>query len=343
MFKTQFPIIQAPMLGGITTPEFVAAVSNAGGLGSLGASHWSASQITQQIQKIVALTDKPFAVNLLIPDEQSIVSTEQVDAAKQLLAPYYESLGIEEWGNLNDVQADFDAQMQAVITAHVPIFSFSSGVLKQHYVDALKQNKTLVIGTATTVEEAKQLEAVGVDAIVAQGEEAGGQRATFADEVESSLVPTGQLVEQCLQALSTPIIATGGIMDADQAQTMLDLGAIAVQMGTAFLTCDEANVEPCYKDALLAGERDDTALTRAFSGHYERVVSNRVSADLEQFRWLLPPYPIQHALTKKLRQVAGEHNDTDLMPLWAGRNYYQCKAQSVAGLMRALTQQMVPA
>ncbi|MCH9644831.1 MAG: nitronate monooxygenase [Gammaproteobacteria bacterium] len=328
------------MAGGITTPELIAAVSNAGGLGSLGAGYLSADEITDQIKKIRALTDKPFAVNLFIPDETSIVSSEQVDAAKQLLQPYYETLGISDWGDLRHAQVDFESQMQAVIDARVPVFSFTFGVLKEKYITALKQQGVFIIGTATAVNEAIMLASSGVDAVVAQGEEAGGHRATFHGEVEDSLVAMDQLVAECVEEIELPVIAAGGIMNAEQIKQALDQGATAVQMGTAFLTCDEANIATCYKKSLLEGQADNTVLTRAFSGRYGRAIANRLSGDLEQFRWLLPPYPIQHALTKQLRQVSSQNEEADFMSLWAGRHYHQCRSQSVETLMSVLTDQL---
>src|SRR5947209_1729729 len=244
-FEMTIPVVLAPMGGGPSTPELTAAVSNAGGLGSLAAAYSSPERIQQDIGRIRELTKRPFIVNLFSPLPQ-LPATGPTEAVAEFLRPYHELLGLKPPELPQRPAEDFDQQLEAVANARPPAVSFTFGLLPPKAMERLKSQDTYLIGTATTVEEAKQLEQAGVDAVVAQGSEAGAHRGTFAVEAEEALIGTVALVPQVADAIKIPVIASGGVMDGRGIVAALALGASAVQMGTAFLACKEAGTNAAY-------------------------------------------------------------------------------------------------
>ena len=316
--NVEYPIVQAPMAGGVTTPGLIAAVSNAGGLGSLGAGYTSPDVLRGEISQIRSLTDRPFAVNLFVP-EAFEVSTKLVDHANGLMKPYREDLGIETPGDIFSYAPPFEEQLAVVLEERVPVLSFTFGVPEDEQLSGLKEAGITIFGTATTVREALALEEAGVDAVVGQGAEAGGHRGTFLDDFGDALVGAMALIPQLVDAVSVPVIASGGIMDGRGLAAALMLGAEAVQMGTAFLTTQESGAHPEYKKAVLGAAEDDTAITRAFSGKPARGIKNRFLLEMDQHDERLPPYPVQNAWTKDVRNAAQEQDRPELMSLWAGQ------------------------
>lgn len=331
----QFPIIQAPMAGGVTTPELVAAVSNAGGLGSLGAGYMSPTAIRQAIRKIRQLTNRPFAVNLFIP-EVHYATPDQIQKAcddinhccielniaiKPVKAPYSQS---------------FEEQIHLLIEEKIPVFSYTFGTLDPFWVSQFRKNRTILIGTATTLNEAIALEENGIDAIVAQGSEAGGHRGTFIGNAEDALIKMLPLVKQLIEKIKIPIIAAGGIMNGYGIVTAINAGASCVQMGTAFLSCFEASISPQYKQALFTQQQDNTVLTRAFSGKLARGIYNKFIACMENRKSNILDYPIQNLLTSTMRQKAKENDILDFMSLWAGQSANLCRNMSAKDLMNTL-------
>lgn len=331
----QFPIIQAPMAGGATTPELVAAVSNAGGLGSLGAAYMEADEIKLAIKKIRELTDKPFAVNLFVPEKHHATFT-QINRMCELIEMSCAELKIKISPNVTPYAPIFEDQMRVICEEKVPVFSFTFGIPDDHWIRKLKTNGVFLIGTATNLSEALLLEEQGMDAVVAQGCEAGGHRGTFLGKPEASLFEIEFLIKKLLEKVKIPIIAAGGIMDAKAIISLLTIGADAVQMGTAFLTCHESGIHPKYKEALLSARRDNTTLTRVFSGKLARGIKNKFIERMEQHQSEILDYPIQNALTRSMRKEAGKQNNTDFMSLWAGQSVYLCKACSALELMNKL-------
>ena len=331
----QYPLIQAPMAGGATTPELVAAVSTTGGLGSLGAGYMTPIEIRRAIQKIRELTNKPFAVNLFIPGEH-YATPEQIEKAcddieqscvdlnqkiKPVLAPYAQS---------------FEEQIRIVFEEKVPVFSFTFGLLDATWIKRLKSNKTLLIGTATTLPEARALEENGIDMIVAQGSEAGGHRGTFLGKDEDALIGLFSLIPQCADHIKIPIIAAGGIMNGRGIAASITLGASGVQMGTAFLGCHESGVHDKYKKLLLAQQQDNTTLTRAFSGKLARGIRNKFITHMKAKQENILDYPIQNALTKSMRQKAKETDSTEFMSMWAGQSVAFCRKLNAGELINQL-------
>jgi nitronate monooxygenase len=216
------------------------------------------------------------------------------------------------------------------------------GILPASAIDALKARDMLVFGTATTVEEAAALERAGVDAVVTQGSEAGGHRGTFAASFEAAMVGTIALVPQIVDAVKVPVIASGGIMDGRGIAAALALGASAVQMGTAFLTCDEAGIPNAYKEAILKAREHETRMTRAFSGRPARGIVNRFMNEVESGARAdtILPFPLQNALTRPLRTAAAKQGRAEFLSLWAGQGLGMARRQPAARLIEQLAAEL---
>lgn len=333
----RYPILQAPMAGA-TTPELVAAVSNAGGLGMYGAAYLTPDQITEVVTAIRTLTDRPFGINLFAGGQD----TEQGGDPGRLLAilgRYHRALGLAP-PSLPEPTADpFPAQLAAVLDAAVPIFSFTFGIPGPRALTDLKRRGVVVIGTATTVGEAHQLEAAGVDAVVAQGSEAGAHRGTFAAPFDAAMVGTMALVPQVVDAVRVPVIASGGIMDGRGIVAAEALGASAVQLGTAFLTCPETTIPPAYKRAIRAAQAEQTAVTRAFSGRPARGIRNDFMQAWQGHEDAILPFPVQNTATRPLRNAAATRDDPRFLSLWAGQGAALARELPAAELVQQLVRE----
>lgn len=334
----EHPIIQGPMGGGPSTPDLVAAVSNAGGLGSLGAAYLTPGQITDAIRRIRSLTSRPFNVNLFAGGWNA---NPNHDAAPmlELLGEVHQKLGLPPPVAPSPSPDPFPAQLEATLDARPPIFSFTFGIPDPKAMARLKSRGISILGTATTVEEARRLERAGVDAIVAQGSEAGAHRGTFLDSFESSMVPTLDLVRATVTAVSVPVIATGGLMDGRDITAALNAGASAAQLGTAFLVCPESGASEVHKRAILAVKQDTTVVTRAFSGRPARGLRNAFMAAVDG-RELVLPYPLQNALTRPMRTAAAQQGLPDYLSLWAGQGVARARALPAADLVALLIEEM---
>ncbi|SHE32471.1 nitronate monooxygenase [Seinonella peptonophila] len=333
ILKIRYPIFQAPMAGGSTTPELIAAVSNVGGLGNLGAGYLTPEKIRSSIQEIRQLTDRPFGVNLFVP-EQPMESKENIDQMTDYLNKYRVKLGIAQNPLIQKFSESFDEQLQVLLEERIPVFSFTFGIPSQDVIQAMKQRGTVVIGTATTVEESKQLEAAGVDSIVAQGSEAGGHRGTFLKGRSDSQIGTIALVPQIVDNVSVPVIASGGIMDGRSLVASLALGAAAVQMGTAFLACPESGAHEVYKQKILLENEDATEITQAYSGKAARGIRTEFMNDMNHYSGIIPAYPIQNAMTRDIRQAAAKVNNPEFMSLWAGQGLRLAKDHSATAIVK---------
>ncbi len=234
----------------------------------------------------------------------------------------------------------FDRQLAACLDSGAAVFSFALGLPPPHAVAAVKARGMALIGTATTIEEAAAVESLGADAVVVQGSEAGGHRATFAAAFELGMIGTMALVPQAADAVKIPVIASGGIMDGRGVAAVLALGASGVQMGTAFLTCAEAGIPPAYKDAILAAREHETRLTRAFSGRPARGIVNRFMTEVESGRDdAILPFPLQNALTRPLRAAAAKAGRAEFLSLWAGQGVRMARRQTAAVLVARLVKE----
>jgi nitronate monooxygenase len=327
------------MGGGPSTPELVAAVSNAGGLGSLGAAYQKPDEITETIRRIKSLTSKPFSVNLFAGGYQA-KSHPDPKPMLEVLAEIHNALGLPA-PTLPQLPPDpFPAQLEAVLDAAPPIFSFTFGIPDADSIARLKARRILIIGTATTVEEAKALAATGVDAIVAQGAEAGAHRGSFARSFQESMVPTFDLVPAIRAAVSTPLIAAGGMMDGRDIHKALELGASAAALGTAFLASPECGAPQAHKQAVLAARGDTTVITRAFSGRPARGLKNAFIAQLANREDIILPYPLQNILTRAMRSAAASRGNSDFLSLWAGTGVARARSLPAAALVKQLVDEL---
>jgi nitronate monooxygenase len=334
-----YPIIQAPMGGGPSTPELVAAVSNAGGLGSLGSPYLTPDQITDAIRQVRALTDKSFNVNLFAGGYET---QRQVDPGPMLalLAEIHEGLGLPP-PVLPALPPDpFADQFEAVLESRPAVFSFTFGIPNREAMARLKARGIASLGTATTVAEARMLAEAGVDAIVAQGAEAGAQRGTFAGPFEAAMLPAPELVQRIAGAVSVPVIAAGGLMDGRDIVAALALGASAAQLGTAFLPCPESGAAEAHKRAILAARQDTTVISRAFTGRPARGLANTFIARLEGKEETILPHPLQNVLTRAMRTAAAQRGDPGFLSLWAGQGVARARAMPAGELVRRLVAEM---
>ncbi|MGG1571789.1 NAD(P)H-dependent flavin oxidoreductase [Fictibacillus sp. NRS-1165] len=334
LFGIQYPIVQAGMAGGPATPELAAAVSNAGGLGTLGAGYMTPADLEAAIHTMKELTNKPCAVNLFLP-EVFIEDSVRTEKMRKRLAPFRSSLGMEQASAESGYQSIFQDQIQTVLDAQVSIVSFTFNSPSTELVGQLKEQGITIMATATSVEEARQLEAEGVDVISAQGSEAGGHRGTFIGEAEDALIGSMTLVPLLTDAVSVPVIAAGGIMDGRGIAAAMALGASGVQLGTAFLASAESGAHPLHKDAIFQAKETDLKLTKAFSGKMARGINNDF---MEQMAGEenLPPYPIQNALTSDIRKQAAIQGKSEWMSLWAGQGAPMAKRLSAHEIMENL-------
>ena len=329
------PIIQGPMAGGSNTPAMVAAVSNAGGLGSIGASMLALDTIRGQVAEVRRLTDKPFMLNFFVQQTPS-PSDAEVARGAELLRPVWSSLGWTELPRPDKWCEDFNAQFELLLELRPAVASFTFDILSAAQVRRLHDAGIFVIGTTTTVDEALAWQAAGADAVVASGVEAGGHRGTFLVDQREATLGAVDLLRGVVAAVRIPVISAGNIMNGADIRARLALGAWAVQMGTAFLVTDETGLHPANKEALLGAGATETRLTRSFSGRYARGLVNRFMEQMASVEADVPAYPVQNALTGSIRAEAARRGDPELMSLWCGTGVARARAMPAAELVETL-------
>jgi len=336
-FELAYPVIQAPMAGGGDTPALVAAVAEAGALGFIGAAYLTVPQIVETARAVRERTKRPFGINLFAPQPMPELP-QSPGPALERVAPFFAELGLPPPQLPAPAAGNFEAQLAAALDSGASVFSFTFGLMPASALKAARERRMFLMGTATTVEEAIALQKAGVDAVVAQGSEAGGHRGTFAGPVEGGMIGTVALVPQIVDAVKLPVIASGGIMDGRGIVAALALGASAVQMGTAFLTCTEAGVPDAYKEAILAAREHETRITRAFSGRPARGIVNRFMTEVEAAGApdAILPFPFQNMLTRPLRNAAAKQGKAAYLSLWAGQGVRLARRQSAAELVARL-------
>ena len=337
----QFPIIQGP-LGGLSSQRLTAAVSNFGGLGSFGAHSLKPEAIRKVIREIKALTPKPFAMNLWVSMEDKGAFTSTEEAFHRALAPLAEHIGSVGGGMPLYLPHDpirFEDQVQVLLDEGVCAFSFIFGIPSKPILDEFRRQGIALIGTATTADEAIALEQSGVDVIAVSGFEAGGHRGSFLQLSEDSLTGTMALVPQVVDVVKLPVVAAGGIGDARGIVAAFALGAEGVQMGTAFLACEESGANPLHRKALLGGQVQ-TALTRGFTGRLARGIKNRLLDTLNQKDVEILPYPLQRALVRHLSIPAEKAGRPELLPLWAGQSAHLSRCTDVRALLNTLVKEV---
>jgi len=330
------PIIQAPMAGAQGSALAI-AVSNAGGLGSLPCAMLSPEAMRGELEAIRGQTDNPFNVNFFCHAPPA-ADDELERAWRTALLPYYKEFGVDPDAiPVGPGRAPFSSDAADVLEAFKPaVVSFHYGLPSTELLARVKAWGSKVFSSATTVEEARWLEANGADAVIAQGLEAGGHRGMFLSADLSTQVGTLSLVPQVVKAVSIPVIAAGGIADANGVAAAMALGAAGVQVGTTYLLCPEAKTSTLHRAALKSESARHTAITNVFSGRPARAIVNRVMRELGPLRQAIPAFPLAVGAIAPLRAKAEGKGSSDFSPLWSGQNATGCKEIPAGDLTREL-------
>ncbi|GAA1513185.1 nitronate monooxygenase [Streptomyces albidochromogenes] len=331
----RYPIVQAPMAGGASSPQLVAAVCEAGGLGFLAAGYKTADGMYEEIKQLRGLTGRPFGVNLFMP-QPSHVDPAAVDVYRHQLA------GEADWYDTplgepdNCADDGYEAKLAILIDDPVPVVSFTFGCPTRPVLDAFAKAGTLTVVTVTTPEEAQAAQWAGADAVCVQGIEAGGHQGTHRDDPKNDGSGIGllSLVAQVRETVQLPIVAAGGLMRGAQIAAVLALGADAAQLGTAFLVCPESGANVLHKQAMTNPLFVRTELTRAFSGRPARGLVNRFMR--EHGPYAPAAYPQVHHITSGLRKAAAKAGDAQGMALWAGQGHRMAREMPAGQLVEVL-------
>jgi nitronate monooxygenase len=333
---TELPLIQAPMAG-VQLASLTVAVSNAGALGSLPCAMLDPAAMRRELFNIHSQTAKPYNVNFFC-HEPPVPLPEREAAWLAALAPYYEELGVDASAiPTGPARIPFSAEAAAVLEEFKPkVVSFHFGLPSPELLSRVKAMGSKVLSSATTVGEATWLEKHGVDAVIAQGVEAGGHRGMFLAEDIGTQVGTFALVPQVVKAVKVPVIAAGGIADARGVAAALALGASGVQVGTAYLLCPEVTTTPMHRAALKSDAARVTVLTNVFTGRPSRGIVNRIMRELGPISPLAPQFPLAAPAIAPLRAKAESLGSGDFSPLWSGQNASGCREVPAAELTREL-------
>ena len=330
------PIIQAPMAGA-QAGALAAAVSAAGGLGSIGCATLSTDGIRKELEIIRGHTDRAFNVNFFCHEPPRQDDAREA-AWRERLGPYYREFGIDASSiPAGPGRAPFSAEAADLLAEAPPkVVSFHFGLPSAGLLAQVKSWGSLVISSATTVDEARWLEAHGADAIVAQGVEAGGHRGMFLTDDLTTQVGTLALLPQIVRAVRVPVIAAGGIADAAGVRAVLALGASVAQIGTAYLRCPESTISRIHRDALASDAARHTVLTNLFTGRPARGIVNRFIREVGPMNDAAPRFPLATSAITPIRAKAEAAGSGDFSPLWSGQNATGCKAIPAAELTREL-------
>ncbi|GAB3401206.1 nitronate monooxygenase [Massilia agilis] len=336
LFGIALPIIQAPMAGAQGSAMAI-AVSNAGGLGSLPCAMLSPDAMRKELAAIKAATDKPFNVNFFChtqPDPDAAAEARW----RQAMTPFYREYGIDPASiPTGPGRNPFSAEVADILREFSPaVVSFHFGLPSDQLMEQVRSMGSKIIASATTVDEALWLQERGVDAIIAQGLEAGGHRGIFLTDDLTTQVGTFALVRQVAQAVKVPVIAAGGIADAAGVTAAMALGAAGVQVGTAYLLCPESTISAIHREALASPAARHTALTNLFTGRPARGIVNRVMRELGPVNDQVPAFPLATSAIAPLRAKAEAQGSGDFSPLWSGENATGCAAVSAAEITRRL-------
>jgi nitronate monooxygenase len=332
----ELPVIQAPMAG-VQDAALAAAISNAGGLGSLPGALLNSAALEAELHRLTSMTDKPFNVNFFC-HETPVVSREEQRMWQQSLAEYFKELGIAGFGaNEASSREPFgEAAMRVLEQFRPAVVSFHFGLPQRAQLDQIKRWGARVLGCATTVDEALWLADHGVDAVIAQGLEAGGHRGSFLTQDMTTQTGTLALVPRIRAAISLPVIAAGGIASTAGIAAALALGAAGVQVGTAFLLCTEAKTSPLHRAALRGNASQHTAITNVFTGRPARSIVNRLVREVGPMAASPTAFPTAAGPVSALRAAAEATGSDDFTPLWCGQNATGCREIAAADLLRIL-------
>ena len=338
------PIIQAPMAGGPSSQELVAACSAAGALGSFGFAYAQPEDMRKQAGFVRSKTDRPFGINLFVAPQPGPVSAVAQAAVLAALAPWYAEMELPPPQAAQPPYApDLEAQLAAVAAIRPAVFTVHLGELAEKRVREFKALGIALGASATCVAEAKRAEALGMDFVIAQGGEAGGHRGSYLRDPREALTGTLALTRLLVRAVRIPVVAAGGIMDGAGIAAVLALGAQAAQLGTAFIPCPESGAPQVHKDHLLKSTEDDTRITEKFSGKPARGLANRFLREAEAKHLPQIAFPAQNTLTVKLRQASAKAGKPDFVAMWAGQAAPLSRALPAAELIARLEVETVEA
>ncbi|PSR56764.1 hypothetical protein AHMF7605_26340 [Adhaeribacter arboris] len=340
LLKISYPIVQAPMLG-VTTPAMVAAISNAGGLGSLPVGGLSPDQTISLIRQTKSLTSKPFAVNLFA-NQIPPVNPAQMEPMSHFLEKFCAKYHIEyTQPNLDSITLySYQEQIAILLEEKIPVVSFTFGILTDDIIQELKEKETVLIGTATSLPEATLLEQKGINIIAAQGMEAGGHRGTFLDNSPLPLIGSFSLTPLLAENCKNPILAAGGIYDGKTIKAAFTLGAQGVQIGSAFIASNESAATTSYKQAIQNASVTDSVLTKTFSGRWARGIRNTFITEVENSNLPVPDYPWQITLTSAIRAFAQKQDNKEFNALWAGQSASKAQSKPAGEIFTHLIKEM---
>ncbi len=342
LLSIDYPILQGPFGGNLSSVELVSNVSNAGGLGGYGAYTLTPQEIIEVNQKLKAATNKPYNINLWVSDTDAIegtVTDEQFKITQTLFKPYFDELNIPLPEKPAPFGSRFENQVGAILHQKPPVFSFVFGIPSEEIVEQCHRLGIVTIGTATTLDEAIAIESAEIDLIIASGFEAGGHRPSFLASAESSTIGTFVLVQLIKEKVKTPIIAAGGIANGKGIAAALALGADGVQIGTAFLACDESNATVIHKQMLFSDAAKHTALSRAFTGRLGRGIVSRIAQELIQKEKDFLPFPLQAPFISNLRKAAMDQEKWDMIMFWSGQIAPILKHKKASELLKSLVEE----
>jgi nitronate monooxygenase len=336
LFEIELPVIQAPMAGSQGSALAI-AVSNAGGLGSQPCALLGPDQIRKELQAITASTSKPYNVNFFV-HTLPVDDAAREKAWRQLLAAYFAEFGIDPHAiEAGPQRLPFDDAAADVLEEFKPpVVSFHFGLPSDALLKRVKGWGSKVLSSATTRDEARYLEAHGVDAVIAQGSEAGGHRGMFLTADLNTQVGTFALVQQVVRAVKVPVIAAGGIADANGVRAAMALGAAGVQVGTSYLFCPEATTNPLHRAALKSGAAHTTAITNLFTGRPARGIVNRLMREIGPMHPAAPAFPLAATAIFALRSKAEPEGVDHFTSMWAGQNAAAGREVSAGTLTRSL-------
>jgi len=330
----RYPILQAPMAGGPTTPALVAAVGRAGALGAFGFAYTEPAAMRAAVEATLAIARVPIHINLFVDPQPPSPSKEVVDTALQALAPMYEALGVPPPTSIEaPYTPNLDAQIETALALQPAVLSSHFGRFSPEVVARAHAQRTLIAGSATNVEDAMKLQQLGADFVIAQGAEAGGHRGIASADAPDAMLGTMALVRLIARNCTIPVVAAGGIMDGEGLAAAIALGACGAQMGTAFLPVEESGAPQTHQQSLFELGSAGTTITRAFSGRPARGIRNRYIENTNSPDFPLLPFPIQNKATGPMRAAAGKQGNGDYMSLWAGQAYSLARKMSAQALV----------
>lgn len=334
----EYPIFQGPFGGRLSSAELVATVSNAGGLGGYGAYTLTPQEIIAIDKEIKAATRKPYNINLWVSDTDGTVTDTVYEEVKTLFSPYFNEANVPLPEKPAPFKSRFENQVTVILDIRPKVFSFVFGIPSADILEQCRKLGIITAGAATTLDEAIALENAGVDLIIASGFEAGGHRPSFLDAATSSFTGTFVLLQLIREKVKTPVIAAGGIANGKGIAAALTLGASGVQVGTAFLACDESNALPVHKQMLFSDAAKYTTLSRAFTGRLGRGLANRITRETGSESPVLP-FPLQSAFISSLRSAAVEQQKWDMVYFWSGQIAPILKHTKATALMQSLIEE----